>query len=61
MILIVKAIICPSIGFISIYLIGFKFDLIPDKLLCFLLFTNFCTPTAINMITIAVMNKFQVK
>jgi hypothetical protein len=52
--------IFPTIGLFAIWFFGFKSNIITDPLLCFLLLTNFCTPTAINMITIAIINKFQV-
>ncbi len=59
-ILISKAIISPAIGFLFVYVLGYYQGLLTDKLQTFLLLTNFCTPTAINMITIAIINKFQI-
>ena len=51
----------PAIGLCLVYFIGYLYlKVIDGKLLCFMLMTNFSTPTAINMITIAIVNKFQV-
>jgi hypothetical protein len=59
-ILFVKALVIPFIGLAFVYYIGLGYGLIQDKLVVFYLLTNFYTPTAINMITIAIVNKFQV-
>ena len=59
-VLISKALFFPAIGFLFVYVLGFYQGFLTDKLQTFLLLTNFCTPTAVNMITIAIINKFQV-
>ena len=59
--MVIKAVVFPFIGLFSVWYIGFNYKLVNDPLVCFLLLTNFCTPTAINMVTIAIINKFQVK
>lgn len=59
-ILFIKTFILPALGVVFLYFIAFKNDLVENPLVCFLLATNFCTPTAINMITISIINNFQV-
>ena len=61
MIIILKLIIIPAIGLFLVYYVGYVYlKVLDQKLLCFFLMTNFTTPTAINMITISIINKFQV-
>jgi hypothetical protein len=60
LVLFTKAAVFPVIGLGVVYYLGFLNYLIKDKIACFFLLTNFCTPTAVNMITIAIINKFQV-
>jgi hypothetical protein len=60
MILGIKSIIFPPIGILFVWALGYKTQILTNPLQCFLLLTNFCTPTAINMITIAILNQFQV-
>ena len=59
-IILVKNFILPVVGFLLVYYLGYRLGLIDDKLVCFFLLLNFYTPTAINMITMAIINKFQV-
>jgi hypothetical protein len=59
-VLISKALLFPALGFLFVYVLGFYQGFLTDKLQTFLLLTNFCTPTAVNLITIAIINKFQI-
>jgi hypothetical protein len=43
------------------YFLAYKKNIIENPLVCFLISLNFCTPTAINLMNSAIINKFQIR
>jgi len=59
LVLFAKAFVQPLCGLLFIWVLGFDTNIMNDPIVGFLLLTMFCTPTAVNMATIAVINEFQ--